>query len=103
MVRGLIVLVCAACTVQMSSTGRAPRPTSPPPPPRTEVVTARPGFVWFQGRWEWSGQWVWIPGRWQQEGSASGQPAASTGGALIAQDQGSPKVDPGRAVVAWVD
>jgi len=41
-----------------------------PPPPREEVVTVRPGYVWVRGNWEFrGGQWVWRAGHWQRERS----------------------------------
>lgn len=34
-----------------------------PPPPRAEVVVARPGFFWVHGRWTHAGNhWLWQPG-----------------------------------------
>ena len=40
----------------------------PPPPPRAEVVTYRPGFVWIHGRWARpNGRWVWYGGRYERE------------------------------------
>ena len=54
-----------------------------PPPPRAEVVVARPGFFWVHGRWTHPGtRWVWqngyyererpnqvyVEGRWEQRG-----------------------------------
>ena len=42
----------------------APRP---PPPPRVEVIPARPGevYVWHPGYWHWNGRdFVWIAGRY---------------------------------------
>lgn len=60
----------------------APNPSSPvtaetnrtgvvylpaPPPPKTELVPAWPGFgyVWVPGAWTWrKGDWIWIRGRW---------------------------------------
>jgi len=39
-----------------------------PPPPREEVVTYRPGFVWVHGRWTHPGhRWVWEGGRYERE------------------------------------
>jgi hypothetical protein len=36
-----------------------------PPPPRHEVVVARPGHVWVAGHWGWNHvRYVWLPGRW---------------------------------------
>lgn len=57
---------------------------SEPPPPRVVQYTHRPGHIWIEGRWNWSGgQWVWMdgyyerervgyvyaPGRWERRGS----------------------------------
>jgi len=40
----------------------------PPPPPRAEVVSYRPGFVWIHGRWGHpDGRWVWYGGRYEHE------------------------------------
>ena len=51
-----------------------------PPPPRVVVMPVRPGHVWVDGHWTWSGgRWVfvnghyqavrhghrWVPGHWQ--------------------------------------
>jgi hypothetical protein len=39
-----------------------------PPPPRREVVVARPGHVWVRGYWGWGrDRYVWRPGRWIAE------------------------------------
>lgn len=38
-----------------------------PPPPRREVVVARPGpgYVWVKGYHRWDGnQYAWVPGAW---------------------------------------
>ena len=44
------------------------RPTAAPPPPREERITARPGFVFVRGRWDWKdGNWVWLDGHWERE------------------------------------
>lgn len=41
-----------------------------PPPPRAEVFSARPGFVFIRGRWNWqNGQWAWVEGHWERERS----------------------------------
>jgi len=41
---------------------------SEPPPPRQEVFEVRPGFLWIEGRWNWSGgQWVWMNGHYERE------------------------------------
>ncbi|MDQ3299819.1 MAG: hypothetical protein M3619_24840 [Myxococcota bacterium] len=44
-------------------------PTQAPPPPRTESFgSARSGFVWVTGRWDWrGGQWTWVDGHWERE------------------------------------
>lgn len=54
-----------------------------PPPPREEVVVARPGYVWIHGHWTRpGGHWLWrngyyererpsyvyVEGRWQRRG-----------------------------------
>src|SRR5512134_2177519 len=39
-----------------------------PPPPRTAVVEARPGYVWIEGYWfRDRNQWTWIDGRYEAE------------------------------------
>lgn len=40
--------------------------SSPPPPPRVEVLVAPPfvGAVWIGGSWRWEHGWIWVPGRW---------------------------------------
>jgi hypothetical protein len=39
-----------------------------PPPPREEIVTYRPGYVWIHGRWTRpSGHWVWRGGYYERE------------------------------------
>ncbi|MGA8029572.1 MAG: hypothetical protein WB992_20715 [Bryobacteraceae bacterium] len=38
-----------------------------PPPPRREVVVARPGpgYIWVAGYHRWDGNaYVWVPGQW---------------------------------------
>ncbi len=40
-----------------------------PPPPRHEVIVARPawGACWVRGHWAWrahGGRYVWVPGYW---------------------------------------
>lgn len=39
-----------------------------PPPPRVEVIAARPGpeFVWVAGYWSWDDDYVWVPGHWER-------------------------------------
>ena len=37
-----------------------------PPPPRRVYMAPRPGFIWIEGRWNWSGgRWVWMDGRYE--------------------------------------
>jgi hypothetical protein len=39
-----------------------------PPPPRVVVVSARPGYVWIDGRWAFiDDEWVWQSGYWARE------------------------------------
>jgi hypothetical protein len=39
-----------------------------PPPPREEVVVARPGFIWVHGVWAHNGRsWAWRSGRYERE------------------------------------
>jgi WXXGXW repeat (2 copies) len=39
-----------------------------PPPPREEVVTVRPGFVFIHGNWQRDhGRWAWHEGRYERE------------------------------------
>jgi hypothetical protein len=56
----------------------------PPPSPREEYVTYRPGYVWIQGNWvrDYNNRWRWrsgyfvrerpgyvyAPGRWERRG-----------------------------------
>jgi hypothetical protein len=43
-------------------------PREAPPAPRQESVTARPGFVFAAGRWDWrGGKWEWVAGHWERE------------------------------------
>src|SRR4051794_31960968 len=68
----VIALALPACVVsgrgslQVEST--TPVVYQEPPPPQAEVVSARPGFVFVRGRWDWrNGQWVWMGGHWERE------------------------------------
>lgn len=49
-----------------------------PPPPRAEAApSARRGYVWVPGYWNWTGRrHVWVPGTWMRErrGYVYGQP-----------------------------
>ena len=59
---GLIVLLAFLC----SCAGVVYVP-EPPPAPRDEVRSPRPGpkAVWIDGHWKRAGgQWVWAPGHW---------------------------------------
>lgn len=41
-----------------------------PPPPRVVHYDTRPGFIYIQGRWNWSGgRWVWNDGYYERERS----------------------------------
>jgi hypothetical protein len=41
---------------------------SEPPPPRVYYVAPRPGWIWVDGSWSWSGsRWVWVDGYWLRE------------------------------------
>ena len=44
-------------------------PTSAPPPPRDEGYhSAKPGFVWIGGHYEWRNhEYQWVGGRWDRE------------------------------------
>ena len=40
-----------------------------PPPPKSEVKSARPGpnAMWIDGHWKWNGhKYVWMPGHWEK-------------------------------------
>lgn len=38
-----------------------------PPPPREEIVVARPGFIWIHGHWNHAGgHWLWRPGYYER-------------------------------------
>jgi len=40
--------------------------STPPPAPVDVYFDARPGYVWVQGRWVYSGsQWIWQQGYWE--------------------------------------
>src|ERR1044072_8297144 len=70
----LMVLALALPACMVSGRGTMAVETTPgavyqePPPPQAEGVTARPGYVWIRGRWEWrGGQYVWAGGHWERE------------------------------------
>lgn len=63
-----LAMVAPACVIRAGGAVRV-RPVyvvdETPPRPRYERVTARPGYVWVQGRYEYRGsRWVWQPGYW---------------------------------------
>ena len=61
---GAALLAASGCAVQVAAVG----PTYAPPPPRVVQVDYRPGYVWIDGRWNWSyDRWVWQPGYWVRE------------------------------------
>lgn len=68
---GLALSAATGCTVRGS--GYVGVQTTPvvyqePPAPQVETVSARPGFVWVRGRWDWqNGQWAWVGGHWERE------------------------------------
>jgi alpha-tubulin suppressor-like RCC1 family protein len=68
----VLVLAMAGCVVAGTgvATTTASGPTEPAPPPRSELVEPRPGFVFIAGQWIWQGQWVWIAGHWERERAA---------------------------------
>ncbi|HEX5060461.1 MAG TPA: hypothetical protein VFV99_13930 [Kofleriaceae bacterium] len=40
----------------------------PPPAPREEYVTARPGYVWIEGHWMRDHhRWHWVDGTYERE------------------------------------
>ncbi len=68
--------IATGCVVRGS--GYAGVQTTPvvyqePPAPQIETVSARSGFVWVRGRWDWqNGQWAWVGGRWERERAGYG-------------------------------
>ncbi len=45
---------------------------TPPPPPRVEKRTARPGpgKMWVEGHWKYNGhKYVWVSGGWRKQGA----------------------------------
>jgi hypothetical protein len=61
-------LLAALGLLPLAAPARAqPPPWAAMPPPRQEVVPAKPGqnLVWQPGHWRWDGRdYVWIGGRW---------------------------------------
>jgi hypothetical protein len=56
---GFMAAIIASCVISAPRVG--------PPPPRSEVMPAKPGpnHVWIGGYWKWSGnKYVWAPGHW---------------------------------------
>ena len=46
------------------------RPHDPPPAPRRDIRTPRPGpkYFWVKGHWEWrGGKYVWVNGHWSRK------------------------------------
>ncbi len=60
----------AAVTGLTSSSARAQAviitPSAPPPMRAEAVPPGRPGYVWDEGHWRWSGRgYEWVPGHWR--------------------------------------
>jgi len=86
----LLALPSIGCMVHGSGGAYVSGPTvavveveEEPPPPRVVHYDARPGHIYIEGRWNWSGgRWVWndgyyerervgyvyAPGRWERRG-----------------------------------
>ncbi|MGA2447563.1 MAG: hypothetical protein ABTD50_02675 [Polyangiaceae bacterium] len=76
LIRGTLAVLLAlvACASTTPHPAYVPQPTGalveverPPPPPRVEVLPARPAArsVWIDGEWTWRrGRWAWLVGRW---------------------------------------
>ncbi|MGE5183943.1 MAG: hypothetical protein ACM31C_17855 [Acidobacteriota bacterium] len=96
------MLLLAGCTIHVAGPAAPP---GPPPPARQEVVIARAGFVWVQGRWQWQGQWVWIGGHWERARAMVVQtttaPPPPHDPEPLEVAQPPPAATPGRAVIAW--
>lgn len=67
----LTALLAAACTASPHAHGHVGihAVSHAPPPPRAEVVVAKPGpdRVWVPGHWDWKPQrdaYAWVEGRW---------------------------------------
>lgn len=63
-------LVSGVAILPMTSgcAGEAYVVSSDPPPPREEVVTVRPGYVYVHGHWAREGSsWRWHEGRYERE------------------------------------
>ena len=58
----------AIVPVMTGCAGEAYVVSSDPPPPREEVVTARPGYIYVHGNWRReSGNWRWHEGHYEAE------------------------------------
>ena len=82
-ITGVAITSIPACTTTGSGYVVATY-EGPPPPPRQEYVTYRPGHVWIHGRWvrDHDNRWRWrngyyvrerpgyvyVPGRWERRG-----------------------------------
>ena len=70
---GLATSIAACVVTTPSSSGIATAPVGgdvyePPPAAKIEVVEARAGYVFMQGRWyRQNGAWMWAPGHWEPE------------------------------------
>jgi len=67
---GVLAAVLAGCASEAAVRGSAVvRVGGPPPQPRRELVSARPGpgYVWVAGYWGVRGsRYVWVSGRWER-------------------------------------
>ena len=70
----LLALPSVGCMVHGSGGAYVSAPVavveveSEPPPPRVVHYDTRPGFIYIEGRWNWSGgQWVWMDGYYERE------------------------------------
>jgi hypothetical protein len=78
-----LFLAASAVAIPMVASAASDSADVAPPPPRTEPVPAREGYVWAPGYWQWNGRsysWVsgnyiferrgahWVADRWEQVG-----------------------------------
>jgi hypothetical protein len=66
----LVLVLAAGCVGEGRGSYRATYVAtySDPPPPRYVEIYERPGYVWIDGRWDWTGsQWVWADGYYVRE------------------------------------
>ena len=84
MLTGATALTVPACAGSGRATIVATSYEEPPPAPRAEYVSYRPGYVWVQGHWmrDYNGRYRWqsgyfvrerpgyvyAPGRWERRG-----------------------------------